>query len=86
MLKYMRIPSTAGKRDPERSRFFTTSEAFKEASGEAGLATKGDIERLEARFEKLETKLSGEMTLLKWMPGILLGGVIGLVMKAFFPV
>jgi ubiquinone biosynthesis protein UbiJ len=38
------------------------SEAFKEASGEANLATKHDIERLEARFEKLETKLSGEMT------------------------
>jgi len=62
------------------------SEAFKEASGEAELATKRDIERLEARFEKLETKLSGEMTLLKWMLGILLGGVIALVMKAFFPV
>ena len=26
MLKYMRIPSTAGTRDPERSRFFTSSE------------------------------------------------------------
>ncbi|MGH8584838.1 MAG: DUF1640 domain-containing protein [Gammaproteobacteria bacterium] len=62
------------------------SEAFKVASGEAELATKRDIERLEARFDKLETKLSGEMTLLKWMPDILLGGVIGLVMKAFFPV
>ena len=62
------------------------SEAFKEASGEAELATKRDIERLEARFDKLETKFSGEMTLLKWMLGILLGGVIGLVMKAFFPV
>jgi hypothetical protein len=63
------------------------SEAFKEAFSQAELATKRDIERLEARFDKLETKLSGEMTLLKWMPGILLGGgVIGLVMKAFFPV
>ncbi|MBA2593052.1 MAG: CCDC90 family protein [Pseudomonadota bacterium] len=61
-------------------------EAFKEASGEAELATKRDIERLEARFDKLKTKLNGEMTLLKWMPGILLGGVIGLVMKALFPV
>lgn len=61
------------------------SEAFKEASGEAELATKRDIERLEARFDTLETKLSGEMTL-QWMPGILLGGVIGLVIKAFSPV
>jgi hypothetical protein len=25
-LKYMRIPSTAGTRDPERSRFFTNSQ------------------------------------------------------------
>ena len=31
------------------------SETFKEASGEAELATKRDIERLEARFDKLET-------------------------------
>jgi len=26
ILKYMRIPSAAGTRDPERSRFFTSSE------------------------------------------------------------
>ena len=68
----------------EESQAEAISEAFKEAFCQ--LATKRDIERLEARFDKLETKLSGEMTLLKWMPGILLGGVIGLVMKAFFPV
>jgi polyhydroxyalkanoate synthesis regulator phasin len=34
------------------------SEAFKEAFSQAELATKRDIERLEARFDKLETKLS----------------------------
>lgn len=62
------------------------SEAFKEASGEADLATRRDLERLEAKLDKLETKLAGEMTLIKWMLGILLGGVIALIMKAFFPV
>jgi hypothetical protein len=50
------------------------------------LATKRDIERLEARIDHLETKVTGELTLVKWMLGFLLGGVIALLLKAFFPV
>jgi molybdopterin converting factor small subunit len=37
--------------------------------------------RLDARFEALK----GEQTLLKWMLGLLLGSVVALVLKAFFP-
>jgi hypothetical protein len=62
------------------------SEAFQEASGEAEFATRRDIDRLEAKLDRLETKLAGEMMLIKWMLGILLGGIIALILKAFFPV
>ncbi|PZN80988.1 MAG: DUF1640 domain-containing protein [Candidatus Methylumidiphilus alinenensis] len=59
---------------------------------ETQLATKTDIVRLErrldgfdAKIDRLETKLSGELTLVKWMMGLVLGGVIALIMRAFFP-
>ena len=46
------------------------------------LATKADISRLELKLLEHE----GEFKLIKWMLGIILGGVIALVLKAFFPV
>ena len=46
------------------------------------LATKTDISRLELKLIEHE----GEFKLIKWMLGIILGGVIALVLKAFFPI
>lgn len=46
------------------------------------LATKADISRLELKLIEHE----GEFKLIKWMLGIILGGVIALVLKAFFPI
>ena len=46
------------------------------------LATKADISRLELKLLEHE----GEFKLIKWMLGIILGGVIALVLKAFFPI
>jgi len=46
------------------------------------LATKTDISRLELKL----TEDEGEFKLIKWMLGIVLGGVIALVLKAFFPI
>jgi hypothetical protein len=67
------------------------STAFKEASGEAELATKRDIERLEAKLDKEfsvvkseHLSIRGEITLLKWMMGVVLAGIVSLVMKQFF--
>ncbi len=37
---------------------------------------------IDAKFEKV----FGQLTLIKWMLGILLGGVIALILKFFFPV
>jgi hypothetical protein len=60
------------------------STAFKEASGEAELATKRDIEKLEYKMDRLSDKIDKERSLVKWMMGVLLAGVISLVMKQFF--
>ena len=54
-------------------------EIFSEATSNT-LATKQDIARLELKL----TEHDGEFKLIKWMMGLLLGGVAALVMKAFF--
>jgi hypothetical protein len=64
------------------------AEAFKDASGEAELATKRDIERLENKLSNTESKLigemakfTGEMALLKWMLGFNLALAAAIVVK-----
>ncbi len=42
------------------------------------LASKRDL-------NELETRLNGELKLIKWMLGLLLGGVLALILKTFFP-
>lgn len=54
-------------------------EVFSEATSNT-LATKQDIVRLELKL----TEHDGEFKLIRWMMGLLLGGVAALVMKAFF--
>jgi hypothetical protein len=48
--------------------------AFSEAM-DSQLATKTDINRLER-----------ELVVIKWMVGLVLGGILALILKAFFPV
>ena len=48
--------------------------AFSEAM-DSQLATKTDINRLER-----------ELVVVKWMVGLVLGGILALILKAFFPV
>ena len=48
--------------------------AFSEAM-DSQLATKTDINRLER-----------ELIVIKWMVGLVLGGILTLILKAFFPV
>ena len=54
------------------------AEAFREASGEADLVTKKDLLLGLA-------PLQADLTLVKWMLGIIIGGVIALILKTFFP-
>lgn len=46
------------------------------------LATRSDIERVERKLIEFE----GEFKAIKWMLGIIVGGVVMLVLRAFFPV
>jgi hypothetical protein len=53
------------------------SEAFRDASGEAELITKKDLQ-----IELAPVR--SDISLIKWMMGILLGGVMALLLKSFF--
>jgi len=53
------------------------AEAFREASGEAELASRQDIERLELRMDS-------EFRLVKWMLSATFAGVVALILKGFF--
>lgn len=60
------------------------SRAFQEASGEAELATKRDVERLEARMEARFERIDGELRLNRWMLGaIVVAEVISLLAQVF---
>ncbi len=55
------------------------------------LATKNDLikldrrlDGLDAKIDRMDTRISGEHTLLKWMMGILIAGVMSIVIKTFF--
>ncbi len=45
---------------------------FRDASGEAELATKRDIERLDAKIDTRFERLDGEMRLNRWMLGVII--------------
>lgn len=62
------------------------SEAFREAQHTVGqdLATKSDLKELELRLETRLEGLRGELTLLKWMQGFVLAGILTLILKTFF--
>ena len=55
------------------------ADAVKEAQGEADLVTKKDLQ-----IELAPIK--SDLLLAKWMTGPILGGIIALVLKPFFPV
>ena len=62
------------------------AEAFQEAQATQleGLATKADIQEVKRDIQALDLKLEGQLTLVRWMLGILVAGVLSLVLKAFF--
>ncbi|MBF0356493.1 MAG: DUF1640 domain-containing protein [Alphaproteobacteria bacterium] len=60
------------------------AEALVEALGAAEVATKRDIEKLDAGISNRFERLEGELKLNRWMLGILMAGVMSLILKAFF--
>jgi len=67
-----------------RSRPKPSPTPSKEAQGEAEIATKRDIERLEAKLDTRFERIDGELRLNRWMLGLMLAGVVSLILKAFF--
>lgn len=64
-------------------------DALKEAGASDDKARKASevVAAYESRFSSFDlklTKLEGDMTLVKWMLGMVLAGVISLVVKSFF--
>ena len=59
------------------------AEAFKDASGEAELVTKRDLKELEFKLEARFEQLKGELGLVKWMLGAILGLAIANFAKQF---
>lgn len=55
------------------------ADAYREASGEAALLTMKDLQIELA-------PIRSDLTLVKWMLGLVLGGVIALLLKSFFPI
>ncbi|WP_295880628.1 DUF1640 domain-containing protein [uncultured Thiohalocapsa sp.] len=79
--KFIRKLEEAGF-DPRQAE--AVADAFREAQGEAELATKRDIERLEAKLDTRFERQDGELRLNRWMLGLMLAGVVSLILKAFF--
>ncbi|TAL46814.1 MAG: DUF1640 domain-containing protein [Methylovulum sp.] len=67
-LKFVRKLESAGFSIDQAE---AVADAFRDASGEAELATKRDIERLEAKIDARFERLDGEMRLNRWMLGVI---------------
>ena len=65
------------------------TDAIKEAQDSHDIATRHDLRELELRidtkFEKELAPIRVDLLLVKWMLGSLLGGVMTLLLKTFFP-
>ena len=61
------------------------AEAFKDASGEAGIATKRDIERLESQVREMKAELNGKLTLVQWMLALVVAAEAVPVLSKLFP-
>jgi len=49
-----------------------------------GAATQADIPLVRKDMDAMELRLRAELTLLKWMTGLILAGVFSLVLTSFF--
>ena len=68
----------------DRKQAEAVADAFREAQGEVEVATRRDIERLEAKLETRFERVDGELRLNRWMLGMMLAGIASLILKAYF--
>lgn len=74
-LKFVEKLTASGMPDAEAK---AIAEAFRDAQSDAELVTKKDLQIELA-------PLKGDLLLLKWMVGLVLGGIMALLLKSFFP-
>ena len=60
------------------------SSAVRDAQDHAEMASKSDLKEIELRLDARFEKLNGEMTLIKWMLGLIVAGTATLILKSFF--
>ena len=83
-LKFVERLEKAGMPREQAAAF---ADAQKEAFAEAldtALATKTDIEAMRADIIRLDTRMSGELTLVKWMLGVVIAISIANFARQFF--
>ena len=90
-LKFVEKLKAAGISDAQAK---AESEALQGVLAEAldsQLANKNDLIKLDrrldgidAKIDRMDAKMSGELTLLKWMLGILIASIMSIVIKTFF--
>lgn len=79
--KFIKILQDAGF-EPKQAE--AVSRAFQEASSEAELATKRDIERVESQIREMKVEINGKLTLVQWMLALVVAAVVmPLLMKIF---
>ncbi len=74
-LKFVERLKASGMPDTEAK---AIAEAFRDAQSDAELVTKKDLQIELA-------PLKGDLLLLKWMMGLILGGVLALILRSLFP-
>jgi hypothetical protein len=91
-LKFVEKLKSAGISDAQAKAEAEALQGVLAETLESQLATRNDLVRLErrldgldAKIDRMDTRISGELTLLKWMMGLVLGGIFALIMRAFFP-
>jgi hypothetical protein len=77
---YVKKLKAAGMPEPHAEALAEAQKASLSEILDTTLATKGDVERIEREI----LLIRNEITLLKWMTGLMLAGVVSLVLKAFF--
>jgi hypothetical protein len=90
--KFVKDLQSAGIPQEQAEAFVRAQQDILSQALDSTLATRGDLQMLEKALhtdmERLYHKLiehDGEFKTIKWMLGIIVGGIVMLVLKAFFP-
>ena len=84
--RFVRRLEAAGLPTPQAE---SIADAFKEAQGASDSVTRKDLQiesaALRADLQRELAPIKSDLLLLKWMMGLMTGGVIALILKSFFP-